>query len=421
MITLSVALCPLVGTEAWGNARGEDCKSQIDIQTGGLSKLISPLKKLIRPYTRVEPFYRVHQSCLEDWGQDLQKTLVLAQKQGMSCLENLAKDSPLSSGVNQNLIKLKRFFDGARMPTRPISIVCDQEDFKWGIPELNFKGLMHPSTEPLQSLTPFGPIHPFISIRPKALGGIDHLNVKDIGKSIFHDHFHHIGHVHGEDFEYAESCADCCFDSNPALHPEVKKVSCRLCRGEYTSLTDEQHIFDYEYYAHQKKLSPAYTLPLFTTIVKKDNKLLHFFFLSAHLNKQSQDPIGHAMAKELAPFITQQNPQEKKDLELLYSGLKNPKPQLAAFERRAQLSAQIYIALFRDKNRIKAFTLLEQNIEELSGQKFNRNPSLKAQSSLDKTHQYLIWFARYLAEQIRAQGTTRNDSINQKISTIKWP
>jgi len=62
------------------------------------------------------------------------------------------------------------------------------------------------------------------------------------GLTGFHEHFHNIGIEHSKDPEYAYACEECCSDEK--LDENNKKISCKICSGDYPDKNDPTYLDD---------------------------------------------------------------------------------------------------------------------------------------------------------------------------------
>jgi len=313
--------------------------------------------------------YRIHQSCLDNWGaQEFTAMMNETAKKGFSCLEKLAKDneakdSSAPNGAKKNMVGLL-----ALLQSTGINIVCGEKDYDW-------KGTAgHASTSPGDSLKDPRVRHPFVSISPddpkdKRKASKEEKN--ELVKTLFHEQLHNLGIKHNEaSIEYPYTCETCCL---PAANDKKEEVdlACKICSGVYTSNKDEKYLTDMIAWskASYKDERAAKAVIAFQQ-VNPNSRFGLFAYADAAAGTFS--PVGVEIAKILKEKFPDRTPEEEAFLERSLD--KDYFDHNKKASRYAKVVAEAHIALYYEQDESKAMAFLEKNksvLKEMLARKEN--------------------------------------------------
>jgi hypothetical protein len=214
------------------------CGGELNLESLAVMKLIGSVKdvrfSLDDGYYKTGWGYDIHQSCMDRWGADkFPEVLKTSMQSGLRCLENLAKTSKTPNGAYRNAKDFEYL-----LSSKTIAMTCDEKK-EWE------DTIAHASAGPAYKIKDSKMQHPYISINPtmpKIVGKASKKELEEMAKTLFHEQFHNIGLKHGQDIEYAYSCETCCIDSKESK--EMKDAACKVCSGNYSSMTDRSYILD---------------------------------------------------------------------------------------------------------------------------------------------------------------------------------
>lgn len=344
-----------------------------------------------------EQGYKIHQSCLENWGADEFPSMFKnSMEQGFQCLRRLANDNVKNNpsapnGAKKNMVGLL-----ALLQTSGISIVCGEKGYDW-------KGTAgHASAYPAEKMSDPKVNHPYISINPnypKTKRKATKEEKDELMKTMFHEQLHNLGIVHNEsNIEYPYTCETCCLPSKEDK-PEDVAISCKICSGTYTSNKDQAYLKDFiEWGQKTYNATRAQKAVVAYQMEKPQDRFGLFAF--ADVSSGVFQPIGIEVAKMLKTKFPERTKEEEAILE------KSIGNEYFDHNRRAapyaKLAAEAHIALYYDHDENKTLTFLENNkraLRELANRK--KSASQNDKYVIDNVYDHLddmiakIWMKGY--------------------------
>ncbi len=222
-------------TETSIDQKREDCPvAAISSQSETLAQNIQSACLRSDDYVATDFGYRIHRSCTgpgKDWVMPAIRESIHT---GLQCLTRLSQEG--MRGAAKNLSALESI-----LSTNNVQILCNETSYGWGRDTL-----AHATTggEDAQRFLPL--VHPGISFNPSILREDVPTVPEDLlqfKETAFHEQLHHLGNRHGVDPEISYTCGKCCFPG-PRDTPEKTDTACRVCGGDYASLTDPEYLRD---------------------------------------------------------------------------------------------------------------------------------------------------------------------------------
>lgn len=337
------------------------CENNQTLDTVEFFKLEDEVKSinqtLNQQYYTTDMGYKIHQSCLTNWGEDnFPDLLNKAMSKGFQCLEKLAKDNStnnpnISNGAENNLNGLNHILQNSG-----VTIICNQTNYKWT------NVAAHASTSPGDMIKELGVQHPFISIKhsyPKLLSKPTAVENSDLMITLFHEQLHNLGFRHGEDIEFAYACETCCMVDNTE---EKTKDACKICAGAYSGATDKNYLLDLIAWGKSSKQSER-TAKSIVKFQKEFPEDRFGLFAYAAAAGDINSPVGVEMGKMLKQKFSPLTSQEESLIKASQQYLDKP-----TFKKTADYSkviSEVHITLYYEQDTNKALDLLEKNNKEL--------------------------------------------------------
>lgn len=344
-----------------------------------------------------EQGYKIHQSCLENWGADEFPSMFKnSMEQGFQCLRKLANDNvknnPSSpNGAKKNMVGLL-----ALLQTSGISIVCGEKGYDWN----GTAG--HASAYPAEKMSDPKVNHPYVSINPnypKTKREATKEEKDELMKTMFHEQLHNLGIVHNEShIEYPYTCETCCLPSKEDK-PEDVAISCKICAGTYTSNKDQAYLKDFIEWG-QKTYNAGRAQKAVVAYQMEKPKDRFGIFAFADISSGTFQPIGIEVAKMLKKKFPERTQEEEAILEKsLDNEYFDHNKRAAPF---AKLAAEAHMSLYYDHDENKALTFLENNkkaLRELTNR--SKSASQNDKYVVDNVYEHLddligkIWMKGY--------------------------
>lgn len=195
--------------------------------------------------------HKIHNSCFQNFGKEFfLNTYRESFIQGFQCMDRLDKlhkkqNRKSVSHPFKNSILLQQLWQ-----KQGLKITCGESHFNINndsSPSDAFAYASHENNEKNSD----GVLHPFISINPdfppkkynfpkikiEKARKLIHDKLKQI---LFHEAFHNLGQLHGDELEFAYTCETCCL-GNEGISARNKELSCKLCSGNYPSSKDANY------------------------------------------------------------------------------------------------------------------------------------------------------------------------------------
>lgn len=241
---------------------------------------------------------KYHNSCLKNFGKEFPKFFKSSIGQGLKCLADLK-----SPGSDKNLKRLQKL-----LGTNSLRIGCHEKNYHWD------KAIAHASVDTSRNLPKLGLIHPYISIDPKAT--FKNQGKKFMTQVLFHELIHDIGYLHQYTVDYAYACEECCFSTG-----KVKEHACKVCKSDYTGLSDENYISDLSYYYDESSWGRGINFPVVVrrALVENYNSLSNIQHLlyydqdSALSYESSQQWLRNFTSSYLEKIVSQGLPENEND------------------------------------------------------------------------------------------------------------
>lgn len=370
-------------------------------QAEDLSKAVSRATRQINGgYVQNELGYKIHQSCMENYGsKDFSKLVTMTMNKGMSCLNDLAKKNTQQNpkapnGALLNFKNLSRLLEKDK-----VTIVCHQTDYKWdGV-------AAHASTGPEDKIESLKVNHPYISMAPKypaIKGRPTEKETTHMSQTLFHEQLHNLGIVHGEGVEYPYSCEKCCLGSADE-YEGVVDAACKVCAGQYdmSKGVSQQYLIDTLTWG-EKSFDNSKAERAIAKYQKENSKNQWATILFARSNSSAFSAMGIEMAKILNKKFVNMTPADKSNLEqaLTYKD----QPQIQAVSAKAKIIAESHLKYFYDNDPTAALKHLESNkatiksiLAETKKSGVSEEQSYTNQKLLQDTKNILeeIWFEKY--------------------------
>ena len=300
--------------------------------------------------------YNIHKSCIDNYGQaDFSNIVTKSMKNGLACLEDLAKKNTLNSpqgpnGALNNYEGLNRLLEKNK-----VTIVCNEQGYDW-------EGTAgHASTHPGQKIKGLGVEHPFISINPKnpdIKGKPTGSEVAEMTETIFHEQLHNLGILHGKDVEYPYACETCCLRTAEEFEG-TKAAACKICSGRYdvTKGTSEQYLKDLLDWG-QKSYDTT-----------KAENAIHSYQLenpknlwAASLAAQANAGIFSAVGIEMAKILKQKSPLSPESKLALAVALEyKDTPKLVSVSEKAKVIALAKLNYYYEQSPKETIEVLKEN------------------------------------------------------------
>jgi hypothetical protein len=284
---------------------------------------------------------KIQKSCTAQNGRDFISAVNQTFTAGMQCLQRLALAAgTANSGAAQNLAKARANLSS----TGPLTIACNEGVYNWS--DAN----AHASLAPGQKSNDGSLQHPFVSINPNITlkkhvqTPQESYSLESYKNLLFHEFIHTLGHPHGRDIEYSNTCADCCLPENN--NPKLISAACTVCTGNYSGMQDHQYMIDMVIWARES----GYTSKgddLVTTYLDSNGDARTALKLLTSLSSPAS-ARNRAIADEL---LARYAPLTNEEQELVAaSKAYDDKPYAIDFRLLGKTTASAFIALHVDKD-----------------------------------------------------------------------
>jgi hypothetical protein len=295
--------------------------------------------------------FQIEESCFRRFApENVTKLLADTLRTGVACLWRL---NTAATRVNAHKIA-SLLLDSEKPP----QLICNDEEFWRGNSAI---AIGHPGGY-------FGAKVPRISINPQQISDPEHSN-KWPG-TIFHEIFHTTGYMHHSDIEFPYSCETCCFGDETGSD---KEVGCKLCKGEYGSVSSKEHIQDAVHLYRQIDRSSIGRELVRRNFVKDPNDRWNHLALATSHGDEVTLPLAIAFKES---FI-QSHPSLTEEETLALEKLKAP-DQESYFQRNyppAKAAAEAFVAAQRGdlkaaEQALRNFKPLQKNMGRIPGDMF---------------------------------------------------
>ncbi len=327
-------------------------------QAEDLSKAVSRATRQINGgFVQNEMGYKIHQSCMENYGsKDFSKLVTTTMSKGLACLNDLAKKNTKQNptapnGALLNFKNLTRLLEKEK-----VTIVCHQTDYKWdGV-------AAHASTGPSDNIESLKVNHPYISMAPKypvVKGRPTEKEITNASQTLFHEQLHNLGIVHGEGVEYPYSCEKCCLGSKDE-YEGVVDAACKVCGGQYdmSKGVSQQYLLDTLTWG-ERSFDKSKAERAVAKYQKENSKNQWATILFARANSGAFSAMGIEMAKILDKKFPNLNSADKSNMQeaLTYKD----QPQIKAVAAKAKVIAESHLKYFYENDPVASLKYLEAN------------------------------------------------------------
>ncbi len=394
--------------------RDDACKAIIDSITNAISSLAKnvdqSMTKMSNGYYVGEEGYKVHKSCLDNWGaKTFIDSLTKAKEGGLSCLSDLARKNIASgpqkpNGALTNLNNLRRLYANT-----PVTMVCNEKEKDWS------GTAAHASAGPSDKIKSLNISHPYLSLSPnipKVTLKPTKDEISEISRTIFHEQLHNLGIRHGEGIEYPYACETCCL-GDKEQSKEITDTSCRICSGQYDTKNkkDLSYLRDLLTWGEasfgQDKAAAAINK------YQQENPGSQWaIIMQARAESNVFSPLGVEMAKILKKKFANLTKEDQENLDKALSN--NVLPQISSKDKVAKPLAEANINYYFDNDPRKAIATLEKSKDQLKA----IVASARARASNDSekyTNETLLQSASKILNQIFMKGYP--DKVDKDSST----
>lgn len=394
--------------------RDDACQTLVDSITPNISSLVKSvdqsMSKMTNGYYVGEYGYKVHKSCLDNWGaKTFTESLSKAKNEGQLCLKDLARKNTLNgsqkpNGALNNLSNLNRLY-----ASTPVTIVCNEVKKDW-------KDIAaHASAGTTDKIKSLSVNHPYVSLNPK----IPKVTMKpskdevsEISRTIFHEQLHNLGIRHGEGIEYPYACETCCLGEKDQSK-DITASSCRICSGQYDiknkkDLTYLKDLLTWgEATFNQERAAAA-----INKYQQENPRSQWALIMQARAESGVFSPLGVEMAKILKKKFSNLS---KEDQENLDKALSNEiLPKMSSKEKVTKPLAEANINFYYDNDPKKAMATLEKSKDQLKA--IVSNARAKVNDDNEKyTNQTLLESTSKILNQIFLKGYP--DKVDKDSST----
>lgn len=369
--------------------------------TDALTKSVLDACLRAEDYTVTDFGYKIHKSCLEGrpWFiNEARKSLT----DGMACLSNLVQQG--MRGAARNLSSLESI-----LLTTEVQIICNESSYDWN------RAAAHATTGAENPGRNLPLVHPGISLGPEMLGTTrTEEQDRQFRSTLFHEQLHNLGHRHGTDPEVSYTCSTCCFPSS-YTNANDKALACKVCGGDYSSITDPDYLEDITNYAEANYGKDEALSATLAFLRENQNERLGLAYLA--LNSAGVfNPVG----SELAYILLERRNLDPREAAIVARA--NPygfNDSLNPYRSGGRVIAQAYLKLYEEKNPAEALRFIRANAPLLKQQfalRTGKNSEYMANSLKDSVDALLaeVWYRGYRGQ---ASAVTINGQAGDALTT----